>query len=125
MCIRDSTRDMEQLGGLIKKMPVTALLFLCGALAIGGLPPFNGFVSEFLIYSGLIEGIRFGGGAQFSSVMVLCIAALAIVGGISILTFSKTFGTVFLGSPRVVLTHQPKEVSLAMQIPLYLSLIHI
>jgi formate hydrogenlyase subunit 3/multisubunit Na+/H+ antiporter MnhD subunit len=116
------TRDMEQLGGLIKKMPVTALLFLCGALAIGGLPPFNGFVSEFLIYSGLIEGIRFGGGAQFSSVMVLCIAALAIVGGISILTFSKTFGTVFLGSPRVVLTHQPKEVSLAMQIPLYLIL---
>src|SRR3989339_562300 len=45
------TRDMEKLGGLIKSMPRTAGLFLIGAIAIGGIPPFNGFVSEFLIYS--------------------------------------------------------------------------
>ena len=48
---------MENLGGLIKSMPRTGP-FLVGALAIGGLPPFNGFVSEFLIYNGLIEGIH-------------------------------------------------------------------
>src|ERR1035437_6059671 len=61
------TRNMEHLGGLIKKMPSTALFFLCGALAIGGLPPFNGFISEFLIYSGLLEGIK---SDHFSAMMM-------------------------------------------------------
>lgn len=115
------TRNMEHLGGLIKKMPVSAFSFLCGALAIGGLPPFNGFISEFLIYSGLLEGVK-SDNVQFSSMMMICMASLAIVGGISILTFTKTFGTIFLGSPRVTLHHQPKEVSLIMQIPLFLIL---
>ena len=115
------TRNMEHLGGLIKKMPSTALFFLCGALAIGGLPPFNGFISEFLIYSGLLEGVR-SADVQFSSIMILCIVGLAIVGGISILTFTKSFGTIFLGSPRMELPHQPSEVSILMQIPLYIIL---
>lgn len=115
------TRNMEHLGGLIKRMPVTALLFLVGALAIGGLPPFNGFISKFLIYSGLLEGIK-SGDAQFSSLMMLCVGGLAVVGGISLLTFTKTFGTIFLGSPRTELQHQPREVSIAMQIPLFLIL---
>lgn len=113
------TRNMEHLGGLIKKMPRTAFFFLCGSLAIGGLPPFNGFISEFLIYSGLLDGIK-SNNVQFSSMMMICMASLAIVGGISILTFTKTFGTIFLGSPRVALHHQPKEVSFIMQIPLFL-----
>lgn len=116
------TRNMEHLGGLIKKMPNTAFFFLCGALAIGGLPPFNGFISEFLIYSGLLEGIK-SDNVRFSSMMMICMASLTIVGGISILTFTKTFGTIFLGSPRVTLHHQPKEVSLIMQIPLLLILL--
>ncbi len=118
------TRNMEHLGGLIKKMPGTAFFFLCGALAIGGLPPFNGFISEFLIYSGLIEGIK-ADNVQFSSMMMLCMAGLAIVGGISMLTFTKAFGTIFLGSPRTTLHHHPKEVSLVMQIPLFLILLAI
>jgi NADH:ubiquinone oxidoreductase subunit 5 (subunit L)/multisubunit Na+/H+ antiporter MnhA subunit len=115
------TRNMEHLGGLIKKMPVTAFFFLCGALAIGGLPPFNGFISEFLIYSGLMEGIK-SDNVQFSSMMMLCIAGLAIVGGISMLTFTKTFGTIFLGSPRTELHHHPGEVSIVMRMPLFLIL---
>jgi len=49
------TRDMEKLGGLIGRMPQTAFCFLIGALAIGGLPPLNGFVSEFLLYNGFME----------------------------------------------------------------------
>ncbi|MCI4443799.1 MAG: hypothetical protein JHC39_09910 [Lentimicrobium sp.] len=116
------TRNMEHLGGLIKKMPRTAIFFLCGSLAIGGLPPFNGFISEFLIYSGLLEGVK-SDNVQFSSMMMICMASLAIVGGISILTFTKTFGTIFLGSPRVDLHHHPKEVSLIMQVPLFLILL--
>lgn len=118
------TRNMEHLGGLIKKMPSTAFFFLCGSLAIGGLPPFNGFISEFLIYSGLLEGIK-SDNVQFSSLMMLCMAGLAIVGGVSMLTFTKTFGTIFLGSARTTLHHHPKEVSLIMRIPLFLILVAI
>ena len=108
------TRNMEHLGGLIKKMPATAFLFLAGALAISGLPPFNGFVSEFLIYSGLIEGIK-SDNIQFSSLMILCVSGLALVGSISILTFTKSFGIIFLGSPRTEIVHEPKEVSFIMR----------
>jgi hydrogenase-4 component B len=112
------TRNMEQLGGVIKKMPVTAFFFLSGSLAISGLPPFNGFISEFLIYSGLMEGIK-SSNVQFNLLMILSIAALAMVGGISLLTFTKSFGTIFLGKPRAILNYQPKEVSAVMQIPLF------
>ncbi|MBK9983773.1 MAG: hypothetical protein IPP15_15615 [Saprospiraceae bacterium] len=115
------TRNMEHLGGLIKKMPSTGFFFLCGALAIGGLPPFNGFISEFLIYSGLVEGIK-SDNVQFSAMMMLCIVGLALVGGISLLTFTKSFSVIFLGTPRTELEHHPEEVSLIMRIPLFLIL---
>ena len=113
------TRDMNQLGGLIKKMPQTALLFLIGALAIGGIPPFNGFISEFLIYSGLLAGLHSVDIAQ-TTLMVLSVAGMSIIGGISIFAFTKTFGTIFLGSARTELHHEPKEVSPIMLIPQYL-----
>jgi formate hydrogenlyase subunit 3/multisubunit Na+/H+ antiporter MnhD subunit len=113
------TRDMDKLGGLIKQMPKTAVLFLIGAIAIGGLPPFNGFVSEFMLYNGLLEGLKTSGLSQIS-LLVLSLAGLSIVGGISILTFSKTFGTIFLGSAREPLHHKPKEVSLIMLAPQFL-----
>ena len=112
------TRDMEQLGGLGKRMPYTAALFLCGSLAIGALPPFNGFVSEFLLYSGLVEGIR-SGNVQFNLLMIVSIAALAMAGGLSMLTFTKSFGVIFLGRPRVQSAHRPGEVPWAMRAPLF------
>ncbi|MFZ1675847.1 MAG: proton-conducting transporter membrane subunit [Saprospiraceae bacterium] len=115
------TRNMEHLGGLIKKMPYSAFFFLCGSLAIGGFPPFNGFISEFLIYSGLIEGIK-SDNVQLSSMMMLCIVGLAMVGGISMLTFTKSFGIIFLGVPRTEMHQQPAEVSVIMRIPLFLIL---
>ncbi len=113
------TRDMDQLGGLIKQMPKTALLFLAGAIAIGGLPPFNGFVSEFILYSGLLEGLKSNDLSQIS-LLVFTLAGLSIIGGISILTFTKTFGTIFLGNERSPLKHRPEEVSLNMLFPQYL-----
>ena len=113
------TRDMEKLGGLIKHMPKTAVIFLIGAIAIGGLPPFNGFVSEFIIYSGLIEGIKLNSLSQIS-LLVLSIAGLSIIGGLSIITFTKTFGTIFLGNEREAKEHQPHEVSLIMLLPQYI-----
>ncbi|NTW23151.1 MAG: hypothetical protein HGA37_00515, partial [Lentimicrobium sp.] len=116
------TRNMEHLGGLIRRMPFTAVAFLLGALAIGGLPPFNGFISEFLIYSGLIEGIR-NSNPEISTLMIVSIAGLAMAGGLSLITFTKTFGVVFLGNPRRELAHQPVEVSGLMQAPMILILL--
>ncbi len=113
------TRDMNKLGGLVKSMPKTAILFLIGALAIGGLPPFNGFVSEFILYSGLLEGLKSNNLSEIS-LLVFTFAGLSIIGGISVLTFTKTFGTIFLGTERTALEHQPKEVSLTMLVPQYL-----
>ena len=113
------TRDMDKLGGLIKQMPKTAVLFLIGAIAIGGLPPFNGFVSEFMLYSGLLEGLKTSGLTQIS-LLVLSLAGLSIVGGISVLTFTKTFGTIFLGTAREPLHHKPNEVSMTMLLPQFL-----
>lgn len=113
------TRDMNQLGGLIKKMPHTALLFLIGAIAIGGIPPFNGFISEFLIYSGLLAGLHSVDLAQ-TTLMVVSVAGMSIIGGISVFAFTKTFGTIFLGSARTELHHEPKEVSNIMLVPQYL-----
>jgi formate hydrogenlyase subunit 3/multisubunit Na+/H+ antiporter MnhD subunit len=113
------TRDMEKLGGLIKVMPKTAFLFLIGSVAIGGIPPFNGFVSEFILYSGLVEGIKSNDLSQIS-LLILSFAGLSIIGGVSVLTFTKTFGTIFLGSPRETLKHKPVEVSRTMLIPQYI-----
>jgi NADH:ubiquinone oxidoreductase subunit 5 (subunit L)/multisubunit Na+/H+ antiporter MnhA subunit len=116
------TRDMEKLGGLVKSMPRTAVIFLIGAIAIGGMPPFNGFISEFLIYSGLIEGIKLQNMDQII-IMVLSFAGLSVIGGLSILTFTKTFGTIFLGNQRQPLAHKPHEVSSIMLIPQYVIII--
>jgi NADH:ubiquinone oxidoreductase subunit 5 (subunit L)/multisubunit Na+/H+ antiporter MnhA subunit len=110
------TRDMEQLGGLIKSMPKTAALFLIGAIAIGGLPPFNGFVSEFIIYMGLIDGIHTTDLSQIL-LFVISLGGLSIIGGLSVLTFTKAFGTMFLGQPRTAFHSKPHEVSLMMLVP--------
>jgi formate hydrogenlyase subunit 3/multisubunit Na+/H+ antiporter MnhD subunit len=116
------TRDMDKLGGLMKRMPHTSFLFLMGALAISGIPLFNGFVSEFLIYSGLLHGLTTGSVAV-TIMMVLAFGALSMMGGLSILTFSKTFGTVFLGTPRSELPSLAKEVSWKMLLPQYLLVV--
>ncbi|PIQ15887.1 MAG: hypothetical protein COW67_05970 [Flavobacteriales bacterium CG18_big_fil_WC_8_21_14_2_50_32_9] len=113
------TRDIENLGGLIHKMPQTAGLFLIGSLAIGGLPPLNGFVSEFIIYNGLINCLN-QPGLVHTTLMMVALASLALIGGLSLLTFTKTFGVVFLGNPRKKLNHTPKEVTLSMRIPQYI-----
>jgi len=116
------TRDMEKLGGLLKNMPKTGFLYLLGALAIGGLPPFNGFVSEFLLYIGYLEGIKTLDVAN-GTLMMFSLASLAIIGGISMLAFSKTFGAIFLGSARTPLHDEPYEVARVMLFPQYMILV--
>ena len=100
------TRDMEKLGGLLPKMPQTALFFLIGGMAIGGLPPFNGFVSEFILFNGLLAGIRSTGNINII-LMIFSLAGMALIGGLSMITFTKSFGTIFLGNPRTHITPSP------------------
>ena len=97
--LKTHTRNIEKLGGLIKSMPYTALMFIIGSVAICGLPPFNGFISEFLIYAGMIQGIP-APGIELFLTLVISIAALGMVGTMAILCFTKASGIMFLGEPR-------------------------
>jgi hydrogenase-4 component B len=90
--------DLERLGGLLRRMPWTGALFLLGGLAISALPPWNGFVSEFLIYAGLLDQSASAGVPQVLFVFVA--ALLAFVGGVSALAMTRAFGIAFLGRPR-------------------------
>jgi hydrogenase-4 component B len=93
------TREIDHLGGLLKKMPWTAATFLIGAAAISGLPPLNGFVSEFLIYVGAFKGALSAEAGSAASLLAV-IAGLALIGGLAAACFTKAFGIVFLGEPR-------------------------
>jgi len=112
------TREIDHLGGLIKRMPVTALTFLIGSVAISGIPPLNGFVSEFLIYFGAFKGISSGPVACWLGLSI--IAGLAMIGGLAAACFTKAFGIIFLGEPRSAHAQQSHEVGWAMRLPMIL-----
>lgn len=90
--------DLERLGGLFRLMPVTAVCFIVGGVAISALPPFNGFASEFMIYSGLFSKAGMGVWAKLT--LALVAAALAFVGAVSALSITRAFGVIFLGNAR-------------------------
>jgi NADH:ubiquinone oxidoreductase subunit 5 (subunit L)/multisubunit Na+/H+ antiporter MnhA subunit len=97
------TRDMNRLGGLLKRMPTTGGTFLAGSCAISGLPPLNGFVGELLIYLGVLAGVadpNRSGGMAWAMLCMIAIGGLALIGGLSAACFTKAFGSVFLGEPR-------------------------
>ena len=91
--------NIERLGGVARRDPLNAALFLFGCVAICGLPPLNGFVSEFLIYSGLLRGAGLGLPLVTAFALVGA-AALALIGGLALAGFSKLFGVMFLGEAR-------------------------
>jgi hydrogenase-4 component B len=92
------TREIERMGGLIRSQPWTAALFLGGAVAICGLPPFNGFISEWLIYQGSFRALT--DGRLSLSLAIIVAPALALIGGLALACFVKVFGVVFLGAAR-------------------------
>jgi hydrogenase-4 component B len=109
------TGDIERLGGLAKTLPITAISFLIGAVSICGLPPFNGFISEFLIYKSFFQGGILIGSAVPLVPLVLLVAAvgLAFVGGLAVACFTKLYGIVFLGENRLRLPTQPGHEALS------------
>lgn len=113
------TRELDHLGGLLKPLPWTGTTFLIGAIAISGLPPLNGFVSEFVIYLGAFQGATALAGVSAVAVLAV-IGGLALIGGLAVACFTKAFGIIFLGEPRshhAVSVHEP---GLAMRLPMVL-----
>jgi len=111
------TRDIDHLGGLFKSMRWTGVTFLVASAAISGLPPFNGFVSEFLIYLAGFSGVR-AGVAETVVLAIVVTGGLAIIGGLAAACFAKAFGTVFLGEPRSDHATQAHEVGAVMRWPM-------
>jgi formate hydrogenlyase subunit 3/multisubunit Na+/H+ antiporter MnhD subunit len=112
------TMNIESFGGVLKQMPHTGYLFLIGSLAICGLPPFNGFVSEFFIYNGLFNGFV-SSNFQFILFILFTILGLVSIGGLALICFTKAFGIVFLGSPREKI-HNEDNIEKPLQIwPMY------
>ncbi|MBF0112438.1 MAG: hydrogenase [Desulfamplus sp.] len=130
--------SIDALGGLIKKMRITGTTFLIGSIAISGLPPFNGFVSEFFIYMGGFKGAILNvstlnqigaiGNFDFNSfamsrmtfgMVTLAIVSLAVIGGLALACFTKVVGVVFQGEPRSRAAENANENgTLSMLIPM-------
>jgi len=92
------TREMSRLGGLWRAMPWTTWMFALGAVAISGLPPLNGFVSEWMLYLSLFDAVDQSGGAVLAAVPAIVL--LATTGALALACFAKVCGVVFLGMPR-------------------------
>jgi len=107
------TRNMEEMGGLIRRMPQTALGFLIGAIAISGLPPLNGFVSEWLTYQALLAG--FSTTEPLTRILFpLAGALLALTAALAATCFVKAFGITFLALPRSESAEHAQESGLSM-----------
>jgi len=109
------TRDMNRLGGLIRGLPWTAACFLMGSMAIAGLPPLNGFVSEWLLLQSLLPGI--GSPVPLvAPLMTLAVGVLALTGGLAAAGFVKAFGITFLAIPRSPAAERAHEAPLSMRV---------
>src|SRR5262249_27304261 len=94
------TTEIDRLGGLMKRAPVVGVVFIVGAVAIVGLPPLNGFFSEFLIYFGAFESQIAQSRALAALAPITVLSGLAVIGGLAAVAFAKAAGVVFLGTPR-------------------------
>jgi len=108
------TRNIEELGGLARRMPITFAAFLIGSIAIIGVPPLNGFVSEWLVYQGLF---RAGYSSDAVRIALLVVPMLALVGGLALACFAKATGVMFLGRPRSSRPLAAREVGQALLYP--------
>jgi hydrogenase-4 component B len=111
------TREIDRLGGLQRRMPLTGAAFLVGAAAICGLPPLNGFVSELLVFLGAFNAAAAGPAAPAAAAGIV-VAALALIGGLAVACFTKAFGISFLGEPRTPAAAAANEAGASMTVPL-------
>ena len=107
------TRNLNEMGGLGKLMPLTGLSFLVGALAMSAIPPLNGFVSEWFTYQAFLTA---GGGQEIvvRAMLPLCAMILALTGTLAVMVAIKTYGGAFTGPTRSKMAGQASEVPGAM-----------
>ncbi len=117
------TGAIDKLGGLMKRMPWTGSCFLTGSAAIAGLPPLNGFVSEFMIFISafvmLLGSAGEGVSVRAALPALVVIASLSLIGGLAQACFAKAFGIVFLGEPRSDGAKDALEAPLSMKLPMF------
>ncbi len=111
------TREIDQMGALAKRLPFTAMAFLVGAAAICGLPPLNGFISELLLYIGMLKGGALGTGT-LGTLLMFGVPILALVGALAVACFVKVHGVIFLGEPRSPAGCNAKESPSSMLFPM-------
>lgn len=120
------SRNMELMGGLIHRMPWTSALFLVACISISALPPFNGFVSEWLIFQTALIAPQLDG-ALLTAMVPFSAAMLALAGALAATCFVKVFGVVFLGHARSEMASEAQEIDhwmkLGMTIPAVLCLL--
>lgn len=114
------TRDLDALGGLRSRMPVTTACFAVGALCAAALPPGNAFVSEWLLLQSFIQSFSEGGVAS-AVAMPLAVGVLALSAGLAVATFVKAFGTGFLAKPRSNAASWAREATPSMRTGMLLA----
>ena len=108
-------RDLDQLGGLLRRMPQSGALFLVAAAAITALPPLNGFIGEWLLFQSLLHGATSGNTASDIAIP-LAVAAMALTAGLTVVAFVKAVGIGFLGRPRSQAADDATEVPVTMRL---------
>ncbi len=110
---RSHEHDLERMGGLLKRMPWTGLFFLIGCISISALPPFNGFVSEWLTFQTALQVPNLQSGV-LRAVIPIAAATLALTGALAAACFVKVYGIAFLGQARTRRVRRSSEASLGM-----------
>ncbi|MEQ3362913.1 hydrogenase 4 subunit B [Raoultibacter massiliensis] len=110
---RVHTRSLDAMGGLARRMPWTAAVFLIASVAICAIPPLNGFASEWITYQSLLD-VSLGAAPLIKTAAVLAAASLAISGALAIVCFVKAYGVAFSGAPRSEKAREAREVPVAM-----------
>ncbi|MBU1566955.1 MAG: hydrogenase [Proteobacteria bacterium] len=113
---KTGSSHVDELGGLMKRMPITGRTFLIGSVSISGLPPFSGFISEFLVYFSAFNGLKHNHVTLL--LIILAIISLTVIGGLASFCFTKVVGIVFLGEPRTDQAAQASEGSRLLTLPM-------
>lgn len=108
-------RDLERLGGLVRRMPRTAALFLVGALAAAALPVLNGFVGEWFLFQALLSLGTADDAVVTATLVAAAAGAIALTGALALACFVRAFGIGFLAQPRSEQARQAREVGGTMQ----------
>lgn len=110
------TREIDRMGGLLRRLPWTSASFLIGSVAICGLPPLNGFISEFFVYLGAFRGLT-SSDTWIAALPAIVAPALALIGSLATACFVKVFGIAFLGLPRTRSAAECHESGWQMRAP--------